>query len=200
MKLISHRGIFDNKVIIENTCKSIKKAFESDKYAGVEFDVRITKDNIFVVYHDAAYEGKLIKNMYYRELPKYIPKLKSILKIRTDKIFLVEIKYIDDKLDDLVDILNKYSNKKIYVTSFNTKLIENISHYKRNFKVGILNYVLNSTDVNYLDFICILDTLLNDQMINTLNYLERDVFSYGIINKNNIGIHDIYYIVDDYLI
>ena len=61
MKLIAHRGI-KNDNLIENTYNSIRVSLESDKYVGVEFDVRITKDKIFIVYHDSIYKGKLIKN------------------------------------------------------------------------------------------------------------------------------------------
>ena len=83
-KLISHRGI-SNKDIKENSFIAIKKALECDDYVGVEFDVRTTLDNEFVLYHNPLYNNKLVKNTLYKELPKYVPKLNEVLKIESNK-------------------------------------------------------------------------------------------------------------------
>ena len=93
MKLIKHRGLHNDQ-IKENTFDAILLAFKSDKYIGVEFDVRETIDHEFVIYHDPFYKDKLISDLNYNALPKYIPKLDDILKIKTNKIFLIEIKNI----------------------------------------------------------------------------------------------------------
>ena len=51
--------------------------------------------------------------------------------------------------------------------------------------------------MNCLDFICILDTLLDDKIINTLIKNGKEIFSYGIINNKKIGLYDdVNYIVD----
>lgn len=196
LKLIAHRGIHDD-YIKENTYKSIYKALKDERYVGVEFDVRITKDNEFIIYHDAMYDGRLIKNMNYIDLPKYIPKLSTILKIKSDKIFLIEIKNIDGNINKFVKLLSKYKDKNIFVTSFNGKLMDKICKMNPTFKTGVLNYILNSIEMNCLDFICILDTLLDDKIINVLIENKKEIFSYGIINNNKIGLYDdVYYIVD----
>ena len=52
-KIVSHRGIFDNKTVLENTLE----AFEGVKRSGiwgVEIDLRWTKDLMPVVIHDAS--------------------------------------------------------------------------------------------------------------------------------------------------
>ena len=49
--LIAHRGLV-NKINPENTYISILSALNSKKYVGVEFDVRLTKDNKLVLMHD----------------------------------------------------------------------------------------------------------------------------------------------------
>ena len=113
-KLICHRGIH-NADIKENSYESIKKALESTKYIGVEFDVRCTKDNEFIIFHNSFYNNKLIKNTYYKELPKYVPRLKDVLNIKSNKIFLIELKNINDNYNKLINLLNKYKNKKLYL-------------------------------------------------------------------------------------
>lgn len=192
-KLISHRGIH-NKKIIENSYLSIKSALESNEYIGVEFDVRVTKDNEFIIYHNSMYNNKLIKNINYKELPKYVPKLNDILKIKSNKIFLIEIKNINNLYKELINILNKYKNKNIYVMSFSNKIINKLDINNRNYKIGILNYVLNTDkNSNNLDFICILSSLLNDSIINTLS--NKEIFSYGLNIKKEYN--KVYYIVDN---
>lgn len=191
-KLIAHRGMYD-KNIKENSYIAIKNALESDEYVGVEFDIRETLDNEIILYHDAYYNNKLVSKTYYKEMPKYVIRLQDILKINSNKIFLIEIKNIDN-YDKFMKILSKHKNKNIYVMSFSNKVIEKINIVNRNYKIGILNYVLNTNiNIKKLDFIGILNNLLNESIIKELKNLE--VFSYGIIKKKNYK--DIYYIVDN---
>jgi len=192
-KLIAHRGLHD-KNIIENSYIAIKKAIESEKYLGVEFDIRVTKDNEFIIYHNSFYNNKLIKNTLYKELPKYVPRLIDILKIKSNKIFLIEVKNINDKYKELIKILNKNQNKNIYVMSFSNKIINKLNIDNRKYKIGILNYVLNTKESNNnLDFICILNSLLNDEIIKILN--KKEIFSYGLFEKKEYN--KVYYIVDN---
>lgn len=192
-KLISHRGIH-NKDIAENSYEAIKTAFENDNYLGVEFDVRVTKDNELIVYHNAFYNNKLVSNINYREMPKYVPRLQDILKINSDKIFLIEIKNIDNNYDKFIKLLNRYINKNIYVMSFSNKIIDKLNVRSRHYKLGILNYVLNTNiNIKKLDFVGILNSLLNDKVINSLKELE--IFSYGLFETKKYK--DIFYIVDN---
>ena len=191
-KLIAHRGICD-KDVKQNSLASIKRALLNDKYVGVEFDVRETLDNEIILYHDAFYNNKLISNTYYKELPKYVPKLETILKIKSDKIFLIELKNIKNNYNKFINILNKHKNKNIYVMSFSNKVIEKVNIEDRKYKIGILNYVLNTNKSTLnLEFICILNSLIKNDIVNKLKDLE--IFSYGLFDKKSLK--NIYYIVD----
>jgi len=190
-KLISHRGIH-NKKIIENSYEGVKKALDRNEFVGVEFDIRETKDNEFILFHNSIYNNKLISNLYYKELPKYVPKLKDILKINSNKIFLIEVKNIKS-YDKFINILNKYKSKKIYVMSFSYKIINKLNTINRSYKIGILNYILN-TNINMkkLDFVGILNSLINESIINQLENIE--IFSYGLSKTKKYK--EIFYIVD----
>lgn len=196
MKLICHRGIYENN-IKENTLESIIKGFNDDKYDGVEFDVRVSLDGVFFLYHDLFYKGKLVSKMKFNELPRYIPTLESVLKINTNKIFLIEIKNIDGHENDFIKILNKYKNKNIYIMSFDTKLISSFTKKNINFKLGVLNYLLNSKEISNLDFICLLNRVITDDIILLLKQKNIEIFSYGILKKNSVGNKNIYYIIDE---
>ena len=49
-KIIAHRGIFDNVLVVENTLPSFQAAI--DLKIPFELDVQLTKDNRLVVFHD----------------------------------------------------------------------------------------------------------------------------------------------------
>ena len=87
LKYIAHRGDQTNHTK-QNTLEAFKQAINNPKLAGFEFDVRATKDNIFVVCHDPFIKTSLIKYKTYAELKKYnLPKLSEVLKLKT-KILL----------------------------------------------------------------------------------------------------------------
>ena len=177
-KLIKHRGMH-NEDYIENTYEGIKEAFLNPLYSGVEFDVRETIDHELIIFHNPLYNGKLIKDTLYKELPKYVPRLKDILEIKTDKIFLVEIKNMQS-FSKFIKLLNHYQNKNIYVMSFYKDLIDKVRVPNRTYKIGLLNYVFNTTNESD-DFIVLIDSMIND---NTLKMIRKmEVFSYGV-SKN----------------
>jgi len=201
MWLIAHRGLV-NDSIKENTMEAFKAALDSSKYVGIELDIRTTKDNEFVVYHDMLFKGKLVKNTLYNEMKKEnIPKLIDVLKLNTNKIIMIEIKDFNINVLKLAKLLNRYNNKNLYISSFNNNILLKIKPYLQNVKIGSLNYVLNSLD-NYkaFDFICIINYLLTEQMVNFFLDSNIEVFSYGIKNIKNIKYRNVYYIVDDKLL
>ena len=191
MNLIAHRGLW-NKTIKDNSYEALKKGLESNKYIGIECDIRTTYDNKFIIYHNILYKGNLVRNTYYKEM-KGISLLEDLLKIKTNKILLLEIKENDINKTKLLKLLNKY-NHNYYIMSFNNKVIEELKNLNNKYKYGVLNYVLNS-DADYkLDFICLLDIVANDLIIDNLKKRGIDVIIYGTIKIKK----DVKYIIDDY--
>ena len=191
--LIAHRGLVKEGVK-ENTLQAFLGAIKSKKYTGFELDVYTSKDGIFVVHHDPLINGKFIWNYNYKELRKKgIIKLNDVLKLNTDKIILIEIK--DIHLEKFTKLLNKYQNKKLYVMSFFNSVIKKFKN--PTFKVGVLNYILNSTSEYHYDFIGILYDVATTYMINSLKDLNIEVFLYALNKKDKYLFKDVYYIVDD---
>ena len=126
-------------------------------------------------------------------------RLEDLLRIKTNKILMIEIKDIGIDLNKLVKMLNK-SKRNIYVMSFNRNVINNLNKYTRNFKIGILNYILNSNKevLNY-DFVCLLNDIITDDLINYFSKNNLEVFIYGIYKKINYQ-NNLMYIVDEKLI
>lgn len=191
MNLIAHRGLW-NKTIKDNSYEALKKGLESNKYIGIECDIRTTYDNKFIIYHNILYKGNLVRNTYYKDM-KNISLLEDLLKIKTNKILLLEIKENDINKKKLLKLLNKY-NHNYYIMSFNNKVIEELKKLNNKYKYGVLNYVLNSESDYKLDFICLLDIVANDLIIDNLKKRGIDVIIYGTIKIKK----DVKYIIDDY--
>lgn len=191
-KLIKHRGYHDS-FIKENSLEGIKNALNDSKYIGVEFDVRVTLDNELVIFHNAYYKDKLVRKINYKELPLYVPKLEEILMLETDKIFLIEIKDIHNNYENFLNVIKKYDKKNLYIMSFSNKTIFKLDIPKRNYKIGVLNYVFNtSKNISKLDFVCILNSLLNQRIINYLK--NQEILSYGLFTSKKYK--EVIYIVD----
>ena len=191
MNLIAHRGLW-NKTIKDNSYEALKKGLESPNYIGIECDIRTTCDNKFIIYHNILYKGNLVRNTYYKDM-KDISLLEDLLKIKTDKILLLEIKENDINKTKLLKLLNKY-NHNYYIMSFNNKVIEGLKKLNNKYKYGVLNYVLNSESDYKLDFICLLDIVANDLIIDNLKKRGIDIIIYGTLKIKK----DVKYIIDDY--
>ncbi len=191
MKLIAHRGLW-NDSIKSNSYEAIKKGIESDKYIGIECDIRMTKDEEFIIYHNILYKGSLVKNIYYKDIKNDVCKLEDILKIKTNKIFLLEIKDFNLNTKKLLNILKKYQ-RNIYIMSFNTKIIEDLRKINNSYRYGILNYILNSDDKYNFDFICLLDIIATDYVITSFQKRNIEVLIYGTITPSK----NLTYIIDD---
>lgn len=190
MNLIAHRGIW-NKTIKDNSYEALLNGLNSEKYIGIECDIRTTLDKKFIVYHNILYKGNLVKSTYFKDM-KDILLLEDLLKINTDKLLLLEIKENDIDKKRLLRLLNKYQ-RKYYIMSFDTKVIESLRDLDNKYKYGVLNYILNS-DADYnLDFICLLDGVATNNIINNFEKRGIEVIIYGTIKVNK----NVKYIVDD---
>lgn len=179
IKIIAHRGIFDNITIPENSKKAIKEAVK--KELPVEIDVQLTKDNILVIFHDynlkrmTNKEG-IIQELNYQEIKDYslketketIPTLQEILEIVQDKVLLdIEIKNtkrIKETCDYLLELLKPYHN--YILKSFNPKIVHYLKKKNKKLKVG---YLIGNKKLypNYLYYLLLANPL-------TINYCHPD--------------------------
>lgn len=202
--LIAHRGLV-NKINPENTYISILSALNSKKYVGVEFDVRLTKDNKLVLMHDkniirTTNGTGTVENMTLKELKKYqmtknktqtIPTLERILSIKTNKILLIELKINNNEKElanTLIEVLKNYPHKTIYVMSFNKKVLNILKEYKHHTPLGHIT-ILKKDITNKYDFYCIREMHLTKKILST----NKKIFIWGLIKNPN----DKYYTIVD---
>lgn len=164
--IISHRGN-DNHDYPENNLDAIKYVLSKDYIDGVEIDVRMTKDNYLIVYHNPVIltwnKIYIISRTKYYKLLKInkICLLENILKnIKTNKKILIEVKEESNRekrlVNKLLPILDKYPNLNIEICSFNYNLLMEIMKKNSYYKLGILvsNFINRNCIKNNFDFTC----------------------------------------------
>ena len=152
MNIYAHRGLFDNKRIVENTINAFKKALIEN--LNIELDIRTTKDNKIIVFHDSNIErltgiNRLVKDMTYDELSKVnllnttdkIPLLEDVLKLVNNRVtLLIELKenFNSNILKEFNKLLLDY-NGKVLLQSFNALILEKMALTSlKRYKMGIL--------------------------------------------------------------
>ncbi len=148
-KIIAHRGA-SGLVEFDNSIESFKKAIEigSDM---VEFDVRKTRDDILIAFHDLDLKGQKIAELEYEEILEItedagykVPTVEDVVVLCKGKIGLdVELKesgYEKELVDLLTDHLDR---EKFIMKSFSDKTVRSIKEYDDNIKTGLLLGVEN---------------------------------------------------------
>ena len=152
MNIYAHRGLFDNKKIVENTISAFKKALLDN--LNIELDIRVTKDKKIIVFHDSNIKrltgiDRLVKDMSYEELKDIsllnttdkIPLLEDILHLVSGKVrLLIELKenFSSNTLNELNKLLLDY-NGKILLQSFNPIILRKMTYTSlKRYKMGIL--------------------------------------------------------------
>ena len=160
-KLI-HRGFYDNEKTVENTIKAFKKANSSGH--PYELDVRLTKDEKVVVFHDDNLKrlgntNKKIYDMTYDEIKKVkllgvdtIPLFEDVLKLDNKYGIMVEIKNENNNRlleDKVLELLSSY-DKPYTIISFNKKTLKYIRSKNKDIKLGLLIGKENKKSFNRL--------------------------------------------------
>jgi len=170
--IITHRGIYNNITIYENTIESIMYSIKNN--LSVSIEVRLSKDQELIIFNDENMK-RLIKlkdnvNTITKEeldyiSPYHIPTLKEVLEIINDQVPIIinikeDNKIIRNKLTELLkDYKGRFAIQSIYY--------DILKYYKKN------NYIIG---------------LIIDENIN-LEYLDKDIdidflsIKYNLIDK-----------------
>ncbi len=198
MKKIAHRGIHNNN-IKENTLEAFQESIKREDYVGFEFDIRTSKDGIFFIHHNIMIDGKILRLLESNELihTYHLPTLEDVLKLKTKKIMLLEIKEANLDISNFIRIIEKYPNTNLYIDSFDNQIIHKLEG-KTHAKLGVLNYILNSEE-NYknYDFIGLMAPIMTEKLYQYFEDSGKEIFIYA--NKRNPqNIYPkAYYIVDE---
>ncbi|MEG2362906.1 MAG: glycerophosphodiester phosphodiesterase family protein [Terrisporobacter sp.] len=204
----AHRG--SSLYYPENTLKSIEVAInENADY--VEIDVRTTKDNEVVLFHDSNLkkidgsnrsikdmtleEVKTVDNGYYKNeifKDEKIPTLEEVFTIFKGKTkFNIELKVIDkeDILPNQVsELIKKYNmNSDVVVSCFDKDIIKQYKVNNPNTKTGLItsNKVKDINDISS-DFISLKYNLLTETLVHELHDCNKEIHVWTVNDKEKI--------------
>ena len=112
----------------------------------IEFDVRRTKDNVLIVFHDERIQGKPVNDLVYEEIKQiagnqgfHLPTIEEVLKWSNGRIGLdVELKE-EGHERNLAELLIRYLKKDQFViTSFNESSLRIIKDDFPDIQIGLL--------------------------------------------------------------
>ena len=156
-KIFGHRGLPNSYP--ENTFLSLNKALEICDF--VETDVRITKDEELVLYHDSAVQGEKIEELTLSDIDQLIDikisdiHLVSRKQIKGDTNFELKINSKEDQLNKVfIEKMINLTNSEDIVSSFDWEtILNNRKRFKS--KYGILidkeNQLFESKAMSNLD-------------------------------------------------
>lgn len=129
---IAHRGLHNNDTVPENSLKAFSLCI--DKNIPIELDVRVTKDNQIVVFHDDKLSRMTeidgyVNNLNYAD----IINAKLLKTNETIPLFSDVLKLVDGKVPILIEI------KNINGVSFEKELWELLKNYKGEYAIQSFN-------------------------------------------------------------
>ncbi len=149
--VIAHRGA-SALALHENSLEAFQIAIDI-KADYVEFDIRKTKDDNLIIFHDDSYEGHPISSLTYRELclltsrkGLYPPLFSEVLALCKGKIKLdIELKEsgFEQRVVDMTKAEFSYSD--FMIKSFLDSVSSRIKTFDKNVKTGLLIGVRKAT-------------------------------------------------------
>jgi glycerophosphoryl diester phosphodiesterase len=138
--LIAHRGA--STFLHENTLEAFEKAIRLNADM-IEFDVRRTQNNRFVVYHDESIAEKPIKDLAYDDICQFtqlkVPTLDEVLKLARGRIKLdIEIKEEGYEKEVVNFILEFLKEDEFVITSFNDNSLKIIKEVFPKIRTGLI--------------------------------------------------------------
>ncbi len=168
-KWIAHRGN-NNHGYQENTKEALLAALKTEYIAGVELDIRKTKDDQLIIIHNPTISWTsdgtgIVKYMTLKELEQYnfgtkikhqsICTLTAFLKeVNTNKIIMIEVK--DSSISELLfQVIQGYSHLNLYISSFDELFLNQFKKQHPEYKVGLImgEMINHNKEISGYDFI-----------------------------------------------
>ena len=193
---IAHRGF--TKSFPDNTLEAFEAAIEIP-VDGIEFDVRETADNKFVIHHDRQLQGKDINKLSRDEIQsvklegKYeIATLEETLDLLRNRTgLMIEVKEVRSA-DSFLTLLRAGANlDDVIVTSFNHEFILKLSRLAPEIRRGILtgrqvDDAVGLIEEAHADAIAIGCPFATVELIESVHAHNLAVHVWGCNNMNDI--------------
>ncbi len=143
-KIIAHRGA-SGLVEFDNSIESFKKAIELGADM-VEFDVRRTKDDVLIAFHDPFLNDKKISELEYKEILEKtkregykVPTVKEVVKLCKGKIDLdIELKEKGYEKELIQLVVPQLDYDEFMMKSFKDEVVKSINELDPKIETGLI--------------------------------------------------------------
>lgn len=168
-QIIAHRGFWQtDPPAIENSLQALENAQQLNIY-GTEFDVRMSKDGVLLIYHDEYFGNLEISETNFADLEKLklkngenLPTLKDYLakgKEHSSLKLMIELKPIHSEMkeNEMVQktvqmVKDLHLESQTEFISFSLNICEQIKKEEPSFKVQYLNGDLSPSEIKEKGF------------------------------------------------
>jgi glycerophosphoryl diester phosphodiesterase len=141
--IIAHRGASD--IEPENTIGAFARAIELGADM-IEMDIRMSRDEIPLVFHDDTIDGIPVVNLDFSEIRKFghdrgikIPTLEEVLQFTSGKIRLnIELKIKSRENEIASRVLDYFSHEQCILSSFHLDTLISLKELDDRFRVGLI--------------------------------------------------------------
>ena len=217
--IIAHRGA--SELEKENTLSSFQKAVELNA-SMIEFDVRKTKDNVLIVFHDGELNKNKINKLSYEEIESqtdfHVPKLEETLKLLENKSEIIVDLKEQGYEEEVIKIVALHFNKENFIfSSIYVDSLIKIKEIDSGIKTGLIIGTGKITRIpvflgilpeekikkSEADYIIVYKEQINKIVIEKAEKLNKDVLVFGIETKEEaekaMKIEQIKGLISDYL-
>lgn len=179
----AHRGIFDREQsVVENGANAIKKAIEFQ--LNIEVDIRITSDDVLVVYHDET-TGRLFPFNQSIEQTSYHQLIQYEMGNGKERILTFDqlLQLVNNQVGLIIEIKTTPQIEKV-----STLVAARLDQYQGRFSVCSFNPIIVRWFVkNRPDFIVgqIIKNFFNDKSVSLINRFLLSINGYGFYTKAN---------------
>ncbi len=143
-KIIAHRGA-SGLTEFDNSFESFRKAVDLGADM-IEFDVRKTRDDVMIAFHDPVIEGERISDLSYEELLDIteeigfkVPTVEDVVNLSKDKIGLdIELKEKGYEKRVVELVRDNLDYDRYVMKSFTDECVKSIKEYDSKVQAGLL--------------------------------------------------------------
>jgi len=143
-KIIAHRGA-SGLTEFDNSFESFRKAVDLGADM-IEFDVRKTRDDVMIAFHDPVIEGERISDLSYEELLDIteeigfkVPTVEDVVNLSKDKIGLdIELKEKGYEKRVVELVRDNLDYDRYVMKSFTDECVKSIKEYDPEVQAGLL--------------------------------------------------------------
>jgi glycerophosphoryl diester phosphodiesterase len=197
--LLGHRGARALSSVVENTVSAFDFALQHGG-DGFEFDVRLTRDNVAVVCHDAKSNGLLISQSTAAQHP-HLPRVEDVMARFANRAFLdIELKVAGMEQMTLAALQENPPKRGFVVSSFLPQILVELRNRDPAIPLGFIcdeKKTLQRWRELPVDYVIPHHSLITPKLVTEISDVGKKIIAWTVNSKTSMlhlagwGVHGI---------